>query len=87
MSDVLDEINDKHVGPWAEACQRDCIENTPLSPYLDKEQLFHKHIHLDNRKLKRTGFALQYPLVKREQIEDIINDYIREQILPLSLGF
>lgn len=87
MSDVLDDINDKHVGPWADACQRDSIENSPLSPYLDEEQLFHKHIHLDNTKLKKTGFVLQYPVVRREQIEDIINDYVRERVLPSLLGF
>lgn len=34
MSSLVDDINDKHLGPWAEACSKDGIENTPLNPYL-----------------------------------------------------
>ena len=36
MTDIVDESNEKHLEPWSEACQRDKIENTPLSPYLDQ---------------------------------------------------
>ena len=36
MSGVVEDSNDKHLAPWSEACHRDKIENTPLSPYLDQ---------------------------------------------------
>ena len=36
MSSVVEDINDKHMSPWAEACQRDRIVSTPLNPFLDE---------------------------------------------------
>lgn len=48
MTDIVDESNEKHLEPWSEACQRDKIENTPLSPYLDQVMihgLIYKHMH------------------------------------------
>lgn len=41
MSDIVDESNEKHLEPWSEACQRDNIENTPLSPYLDQVKSYY----------------------------------------------
>ncbi len=36
ISDVVEDINDKHMSPWGEVCQRDGILNTPLNPYIDQ---------------------------------------------------
>ena len=36
MSDVVDDINEKHMQPWSDACQRDGIVNTPLTPFIDQ---------------------------------------------------
>jgi hypothetical protein len=36
MTSVVEDINDKHMAPWAEACTRDGIKNTPLNPFLDQ---------------------------------------------------
>ena len=36
MSTVVEDINDKHMKPWADACTRDDITNTPLNPFLDQ---------------------------------------------------
>ena len=71
MDEVVEEINDKHMGPWLEICQKDGIENTPLTPYMDEELLFHKHLNLDNGKLKQAGYVLRVPTVKRESIEEV----------------
>lgn len=83
---MISEINDKHIGSWAEICQRDGIENTPLLPYLSEEQLLYQHICLDNRKLKNFGYELKYPFIDRQAIEEIINDFVKERLYPLSLG-
>lgn len=32
----MEESNDKHLAPWSQACQKDGIHATPLSPYLDQ---------------------------------------------------
>ena len=56
MSGATEESNEKHLAPWAEACSRDGISNTPLSPYLDQELLYNKHLHVDGSKIESTGF-------------------------------
>lgn len=71
MTDALDEINDRHLSPWAQICQKDGIENSPLTPFMDEELLYNKHIFMDNTKLKETGFQLRHPIVKRELIEEV----------------
>lgn len=86
MSGVVEEINDKHMGPWAEFCSRDHIENTPLTPYMDEELLYHKHLNLDNSKLKSSGYELRVPSLNREKIEEIINDFEIQGIFPRGLA-
>lgn len=71
MFDTLDEINDKHMSPWAELCEHNGITNTPLTPFMDEELLYHKHLYLDNAKLKATGYQLRHPIMTRELIEEV----------------
>ncbi|XP_034115647.2 uncharacterized protein LOC133839061 [Drosophila sulfurigaster albostrigata] len=85
-SDTVGEINDKHMAPWAEICQRNGIENTPLTPYLDEEQLHHKHLNLDNTKLKDFGYVLQVPRITRDVLTEMIDDYVKQQLFPKSLA-
>lgn len=85
MADVVSEINDKHMGPWAEVCQKDEVQNTPLTPYMDEELLYHKHLNLDNSKLKSTGYELQVPIMTEEKVKEVIDDYIKQKLFPRSL--
>lgn len=85
MSSLVDDINDKHLGPWAEACSKDGIENTPLNPYLHQELLYDKHLNLDGSKFESTGFTYLVPELKKENIQEIVNDYITMGIFPKSL--
>lgn len=71
MSGVVDEINDKHLGPWAELCQTDKTENTPLTPYMDEELLHYNHLNMSNEKLKSTGYNLRVPIMTTEKIEEV----------------
>ena len=36
IDDVVTEVNEKHMSPWGEACERDGVVNTPLTPYIEK---------------------------------------------------
>lgn len=85
MSDTISEINDKHMGPWAELCLKDDVCNTPLTPYMDEEQLYHKHMHLDNSKLKDLGYQLKVPKITRDGVQAIIDDYVKQHLFPKSL--
>ncbi|CAL1300957.1 unnamed protein product [Larinioides sclopetarius] len=85
MTNLVEEINDKHLGPWAEACSKDGIENTPLNPYLHQELLCDKHLNLDGSKFEGTGFAYLVPSITKEKVQEILNDYIAMNIFPRSL--
>ena len=36
MSGTVQDSNEKHMVPWSEACERDGITSSHLSPYLDE---------------------------------------------------
>ena len=72
LNSVVEEINDKHMSPWAEVCGKDRIENTPLSPYIDKELLHNQHLFLQPGKLSsETKFQLMYPKVNKEALKEV----------------
>lgn len=86
IEDAVEEANDRHLVPWAEACRRDHIENTPLSPHMDAILLQHKHLNLDGSKLKNLGFELNTPRLTTAKIKEIIDDYITMKVFPPSLA-
>ncbi|KAG7213438.1 hypothetical protein KM043_002716 [Ampulex compressa] len=86
MSSVVEEVNDKHMGPWAEACNIDGVENSPLSPYIDQELLYNKHLYLNPGKLTNTtGFTYAYPKLTKEALKEVLDDYVVMKIFPHSL--
>lgn len=82
---IADEANDRHAGPWANACRKGGVKNTPLSTFIISEQLLNRHIKLNNSKLKSTGFRFLHPQVTEELIRDIIEDYIAMNMFPSQL--
>lgn len=87
MAGVIESINDKHMAPWAEICQIDKIDNTPLTPYMDEELLYHKHLNVDGSKLKSTGYILKYPKLTIDIVKEIVQDFVNQGIFPRSLVF
>ncbi|XP_017885506.1 uncharacterized protein LOC108628246 [Ceratina calcarata] len=85
MSSIVEEVNDKHMGPWAEACNKDGVENSPLSPYIDQELLYNKHLYLQTGKLESTGFIHQYPKLTKDALKEVLDDYVKMKIFPHSL--
>ncbi|OWF49963.1 dTDP-D-glucose 4,6-dehydratase-like isoform X2 [Mizuhopecten yessoensis] len=85
MTSVVEEINDKHMTPWAEACQTDNVSNTPLDPFIDEELLYNKHLYLDGKKLLETGFIYQIPAPRLEHLREMLEDYISLGLFPKTL--
>ncbi|XP_076765985.1 uncharacterized protein LOC143432896 [Xylocopa sonorina] len=85
MNSVVEEVNDKHMGPWAEACNKDGVENSPLSPYIDQELLYNKHLYLQTGKLASTGFKYLYPKLTKHALKEVLDDYVKMKIFPHSL--
>lgn len=71
FSMVTEDANDKHMGPWAEACQQQGVENTPLTPFVHQELLDKKHVHLSNEKLKATGFTHIHPVLTKQSLQQV----------------
>lgn len=71
MSGATEESNEKHLAPWSAACQRDGIINTPLSPYIDQELLYNKHLNIDGSKIEGTGFSYELPRVSLELLREV----------------
>lgn len=84
MSSVVEEVNDKHMGPWAEACNKDGVENSPLSPYIDQELLYNKHLYLEPGKLLSTGFTYLYPKLTKDVLKEV-NDYLNKSKNIISI--
>ncbi|RLN20518.1 hypothetical protein BBJ28_00004205 [Nothophytophthora sp. Chile5] len=64
LADIVDDANEKHMQPWADLCAEHGINNTPLTPYIDKELLQHNHLYVDGSKIESTGFRYEYPTTK-----------------------
>ncbi|KAK6617539.1 hypothetical protein RUM44_005127 [Polyplax serrata] len=73
LTNAVEEVNEKHLAPWAEICSRDGVLNTPLSPYIDKELLANKNLFLNGSKLKDLGFTYSVPIVTAEQLKEVDN--------------
>lgn len=86
LTNAIEEINDKHLGPWADACRRDGIDNTPLSPYMHEELLYNKHLNLDSGKIMITGFTVSVPRITLEHLRNIIQDYVEMKVFPHTLA-
>ncbi|KAL3884722.1 hypothetical protein ACJMK2_024834 [Sinanodonta woodiana] len=85
MDNVVEDINEKHMAPWADACVRDNIRNTPLNPFLDQELLYNKHLYLNGSKLKETGFILEKPKIQTLYLQEVLEDYLKNHLFPPSL--
>ena len=86
MSAAVEDSNEKHLAPWSEACMRDKIANTPLSPYLDQELLYNNNLHINGSKLEATGFQYEYPHLKVEYLRKVVEDYVKLGVFPPSLS-
>lgn len=71
--------------PWAEICQLNSVQNTPLSPHMDFELLLHKHLSLNGEKLKSLGFEFSIPKPNKHRVKEIIDDFISINIFPKSV--
>ncbi|XP_059140667.1 uncharacterized protein LOC131928611 [Physella acuta] len=85
MTDIVDDINEKHMRPWSDACQRDQVANTPLNPFIDQELLYNKYLFVDGSKIETTGFSYNVPRLEMASLKAVLDDYITLGLMPRSL--
>lgn len=51
LESVVEDVNEKHLQPWSELLKEQNINNSPLTPYLDKELLKDNALSVDGSKV------------------------------------
>ncbi|KAG0168884.1 hypothetical protein DFQ28_010721 [Apophysomyces sp. BC1034] len=83
LDSVIEDINEKHLAPWAELLRKSEIHVSPLSPYLDEELLYNHALSVDGSKIERdTGFVYSVPKLTRQKLEEIIDYYRALNVWP-----
>ncbi|KAJ7286050.1 hypothetical protein C8J57DRAFT_1286588 [Mycena rebaudengoi] len=85
-SDVVEEINEHHVGGWTEMIQTSNppIPNTPLSAYMDKYALEKHVVAFSNKKLLEiTGYKLKKPKFNHDTIKEVVDKWKAEGSWPV----
>ncbi|CAH1722669.1 unnamed protein product [Aphis gossypii] len=83
---IASEANDKHSVPWAEACSKSGVHNTPLSPFIHKDHLNGYRIEMNGSKLMNdSSFVLKHPKITVELLKEVVDDYIKMNLFPKTL--
>jgi len=85
MENLTDTVNDKHLKPWGDLCKARGINDTPLTPYLDEELLYHSHTHINGSHIESTGFTYAHPTVTADSLRAVVNDFIAKGYFPQGL--
>jgi len=86
MKTVAETANEKHLKPWSDLCKGSNIVNTPLTPYLDEELLYHDAYSINGKKIESTGFSYQYPKMTEEALRETIQYFVDLNFFPKNLA-
>ncbi|XP_050696938.1 uncharacterized protein LOC126985741 isoform X2 [Eriocheir sinensis] len=81
---LVNEVNEKHLVPWAAVCSAGGLDNTPITPYIDQDAVLHCHLHLDGSKLRSEGFTYAMPKPTQELLTEVLKDFVTMKIFPAS---
>ncbi|KAJ2999906.1 hypothetical protein HDV02_001425 [Globomyces sp. JEL0801] len=83
LESITEEANDKHLQPWSELCKAGDIQNTPLTPYLDRELLKDNALSVDGTKIEKTlGFTYTHPQVTEALLKQVIDEFVANKLWP-----
>jgi hypothetical protein len=83
LGTVTEDVNEKHLGPWADLLKESGISVSPLSPYVDKELLHSNPVYVDGTLIEReTGFTYEVPYMTKEKLVEIIDGYKELNLWP-----
>ncbi|KAI9755942.1 MAG: hypothetical protein M4579_004073 [Chaenotheca gracillima] len=84
LDNVVDDVNDKILGPWADLLAEAKITRAgPISPFMEKELLRDTDLSLDGSRFEKvTGFEYEKPCLTKEEVEKMIESYRRMNWWP-----
>jgi hypothetical protein len=80
LDTIVDEVNDKHLASWANACSAANIQNTPLDPTMTIEHLLNKCVNLDGSKLEKLGFKFDCETITEDGFKEVSSNGLYEMI-------
>jgi nucleoside-diphosphate-sugar epimerase len=81
LQGVAEEANEIHMKPWAEICSENGVDS-PIYPYVEQENLEGSHLAVNNEKLIRSEFQLEYPVLTLESVRESLRFLTEAQVLP-----
>lgn len=82
LASVADDANQEHIPIWQNICQEHKIQNTPLSPYIDKELLYNNSLCVDGSKIQKESSFKEYMSVSSNQIKQQIDFFVKQNLFP-----
>jgi nucleoside-diphosphate-sugar epimerase len=83
MDSIVAHANEKHVPAWQHICQEHGIANTPISPYIDKELLYNRHLSVSGEKIVgQAEFSYDYPKLTADIMREQIQKFIDAKYFP-----
>lgn len=79
---IVEDVNDKHLKPWSELCQKAGIKVTPLTPYLDPELLYNNSLSVDGSAIEATGFHYEIPNVTVDLLREQLQYHVEQHLFP-----
>jgi len=68
MEAILDEINGETLPHWLKLVKESKLDYSPLSPYLELEQISNKNLCVDGTKIEKIGFSYDHPAVTADEL-------------------
>lgn len=76
MDNVLEDINEAVMGPWAELLDKEGMRTGPLNPFMEKEQVKDEDLCLDGALFETTvGFEYERERFEQDGLEEMITSY------------
>ncbi|EIN07681.1 hypothetical protein PUNSTDRAFT_144252 [Punctularia strigosozonata HHB-11173 SS5] len=85
LEDVVEEINEHHVGGWTEMIQKSDppITNTPLTGYMSTDDLQKHVVAYSNAKFKKVvGYTVKHPHMGPPELSDMIDKWKADHVWP-----
>jgi len=82
---ATEQVNEKHLKPWADICKADGILNTPLTPYIDTELLYNHALSVDGSAIEASGFSYDHQTLTEELLRDQIAYFVQQNLFPPSV--
>jgi len=79
---VTEEVNRRHLKPWAEMLKESGITNCPLSPYVEEELIIKSHLCVDGSAIEATGFRYDVPHPTDELLKEEVNYFLVQNLFP-----